>query len=167
MKKILISILLFSSINIVSAQNVGIGTTTPQARLHVTDSSVVFSAAGLAMPSPGNPPIQGFGRRMMWYADKAAFRAGFINGVQWDKDSIGNYSFASGLNSKAIGLVSTALGNQTSASGNFSVAMGDYTTASGDNSTAMGQGAIASNVRATAMGQNTKASGYASTAMVP
>ena len=165
MKKILIFILLFSSINIVSAQNVGIGTTTPQARLHVTDSSVVFSAAGTAMPSPGNPPIQGFGRRMMWYADKAAFRAGFINGVQWDKDSIGNYSFASGLNSKAIGLVSTAFGNQTSASGNFSVAMGDYTTASGDNSTAMGQGAIASNARSTAMGQNTKASGYASTAM--
>ena len=165
MKKILISILLFSSINIVSAQNVGIGTTTPQARLHVTDSSVVFSAVGSAMPSPGNPPIQGFGRRMMWYADKAAFRAGFINGVQWDKDSIGNYSFASGLNSKAIGLVSTALGNQTSASGNFSVAMGDYTTASGDNSTAMGQGAIASNARSTAMGQNTKASGFVSTAM--
>jgi Chaperone of endosialidase/Head domain of trimeric autotransporter adhesin len=147
------------------AQNVGIGTTTPVARLHVTDSSVLFSAPGGASFTPGNPSVSGQGRRLMWYADKAAFRVGFVNGSQWDKDSIGNYSFASGLNAKAKGLYAAAIGFQTSAAGNFSIAMGDLTTASGDNSTAMGQNTIASGVRATAMGQNTKASGFAATAM--
>ena len=67
------------------AQNVGIGTTQPKARLHVTDSSVVFSAIGLALANPRNPPISGDGRRMMWYADKGAFRVGYASGNSWDK----------------------------------------------------------------------------------
>ena len=51
------------------AQNVGIGTTSPQARLHITDSSVLFSAAG-DISLPGLPPLQGAIRRMMWYPGK-------------------------------------------------------------------------------------------------
>ena len=63
------------------AQNVGIGTNAPFARLHVTDSSVLFNAIGNVPNEHGNPPIDGPGRRMMWYADKAAFRAGYINNL--------------------------------------------------------------------------------------
>ena len=157
---------LFLLLNLQSiAQNVGIGTTTPLARLHVADSSVVFSAAGGASASPGNPPISGGGRRMMWYADKAAFRAGYVYDTNWEKDSIGNYSVAFGYNNRASGSYSTAMGVSTSASGSASTAMGDNTKASGNSSTAMGYLTNASGIYSTAMGRDTKASGDYSTAM--
>lgn len=72
MKKFTGMLMLFASLT-ANAQ-VGIGTTTPLARLHVTDSSVLFSVAGDIPTTPGNPPICGPGRRMMWYPDKSAFR---------------------------------------------------------------------------------------------
>src|SRR5215813_6122146 len=99
MKKIF-SLLLLTVIYLNSfSQNVGIGTTTPVARLHVADSSVVFTGA-LNPPSltNSNPPIQGAGSRFMWYPQKAALRAGTVNGGQWNKDSIGINSFATGFN---------------------------------------------------------------------
>ena len=49
----------------------GIGTITPKARLHVTDSNVLFSAADPLLAVPGNPPISGTGARMIWYPGKA------------------------------------------------------------------------------------------------
>src|SRR6185503_12527580 len=45
--------------------NLGVGTTTPLSRLHVVDSSILFSAAGNVLASPGNMPISGAGRRML------------------------------------------------------------------------------------------------------
>ena len=177
----------------ISAQNVGIGTTTPLARLHVIDSSVVFSALGPASASPGNPPISSGGRRMMWYSDKAAFRAGYVSSAEWDKDNIGEYSvelgnntlasgfasFAAGLSNNASGDGSIALGWQSTASGFASIAlgfnvsapayvstaMGYYTYASAEHSTAMGLSANASGPQSTAMGFSTTASGSTSTAM--
>ena len=162
-----------------NTRNVGIGIATPKARLHVADSSVAFSAAGVILGSPGAPPVSGLGRRMMWYADKAAFRVGSVSGNQWDKDSIGYYSFASGQSTTASGQISTALGfattasadystalgYTTSASGTLSTAMGNYTTASGYASTAMGEQTTASGSKSTSMGWLTTASGGASTAM--
>jgi Chaperone of endosialidase/Head domain of trimeric autotransporter adhesin len=145
--------------------NVGIGTGTPSARLHVTDSSVLFSAGGPPIATPGNPPIQGTGRRMMWYADKAAFRAGFAVGTDWDKINIGDYSFATGNSTIANGNGSTAMGNSATASGTWSTAMGSLTTASGTWSTAMGLATTASGERSTATGAQTTASGNGSTAM--
>jgi len=86
------------------AQNVGIGTTTPVARLHVADSNVVFMGP-LTIPASTtfNPPVQGAGARMMWYPQKAAFRVGIVEGAHWDKDSMGRYSFAVGFNTIAKG----------------------------------------------------------------
>ena len=154
-------ILAFATIAVKSnAQNVGIGTTTPKARLHVTDSSVLFSAEGVlpgGIPAP--PPAQGTGRRMMWYPQKAAFRAGLVSTSNWDKDSIGNISFATGANTKASGPVSFAAGQQTSATGLYSTSFGFNTLASGSYSTALGISNIASGVSTTAMGSGNKASG--------
>ena len=144
----------------------GIGTNYPAATLHVADSNVVFSAAGgIGATSPDTVPISGMGRRMMWYPRSAAFRVGYVDGTNWDKDSIGSYSFAVGNNTKAIGSSSTAMGFSTDARGFFSTATGSSTTASGYASTAMGFSTDAAGRSSTAMGEYSKASGYASTAM--
>ena len=178
---------LFSSLILVAAnaQNVGIGTKAPFARLHVTDSSVLFSAAGNIPATPHNTPISGAGRRMMWYPDKAAFRAGAVidaytnESTYWDAGNIGDYSFASGLDAEANGYgsismggfthssgpYSTAMGSLTTASGGNSTAIGFATTASGDNSTAIGNEATANSGNSLAMGSYTTASGNFSTAM--
>ena len=129
------------------AQNIGIGISNPSARLHVADSNVLFSANGDIPATPHNVPVSGSGRRLVWYPDKAAFRAGFVAGNNWNKDSIGNYSFASGRDIKARGIGATAFGEQSSAQGEASLATGFFSSATGDVSTAMG---------------NSTASGYAS-----
>ena len=148
------------------AQNVGVGTNAPKARLHVSDSSVVFTGGPDNLPvAAGNPPITGSGTRMMWYADKAAFRVGAVVGSNWDKDSIGDYSFASGNNTKAIGILSTSLGYGTTASGLYSTSIGIGTIASGEASTSMGYYTNASGRHATSMGRETNASGLYSTSM--
>ncbi|MCF8450877.1 MAG: hypothetical protein K9G49_13475, partial [Taibaiella sp.] len=134
--------------------NVGIGTTAPAAKLHVADSSVVFAANGETPTTAGNPAISGAGRRMMWYADKAAFRAGYVDGVQWDKDSVGDYSVAMGRKTKAKGTSAVALGENTEATG-------DYSFAAGQNSRASGQNAIALGSNANASGPNSLASSFA------
>jgi len=113
----------------------------------------------------GTIPASGAGIRMMWYPGKAAFRAGAINGLQWDNDSIGQYSTAVGCNTTASGKYSTALGYNTTAKGQYSTAMGELPTASGQTSTAMGYNTTASGEASTAIGYGTVASGYKSTAM--
>ncbi|MBL7727637.1 MAG: tail fiber domain-containing protein, partial [Dinghuibacter sp.] len=144
--------------------NTGIGTATPLARLHVTDSSVLFSAPGVD-GSNALPPVSGEGRRMMWYPPRAAFRTGYVAGANWDKDSIGSFSFAAGYNTKAKGTYGVAIGFLTSATGNFSTAMGAATIASGEAATTMGDLTVASGQGAIAMGRQTTASGQFSTSM--
>jgi Chaperone of endosialidase/Head domain of trimeric autotransporter adhesin len=144
---------------------IGINTTTPQAMLHVKDSSVLFSG-GLSLPgSPGNPPASGAGIRMMWYPGKAAFRAGMVDDNYWDAFRIGNYSFASGFNTVADGALSTAMGYRSFASGSTSFAVGYQTQATGSSSIAMGENSIASGNLTSAIGVGATALGNASTAI--
>ncbi len=98
-------------------------------------------------------------QKKMWYADKAAFRAGYINGNQWDKDNIGDWSVATGRLTIASGEASTAIGASTTASGLTSTAMGRLTTASGDYSTSMGKYTNATGYASIAIGDSTLASG--------
>ena len=153
--------------------NVGIGISSPLAKLHVKNGAVLFSG------TTGGTPTSGAGPRFMWIPVKAAFRAGGVTGNQWDTSNIGLCSFAMGYNTKAKGdystatgaytqakgTGSTAMGDSTNASGTDSTAMGFYTKANGWMSTAMGNSAIANGDYATAMGALTKADGEGSTAM--
>jgi len=151
--------------------NVGIGSENPTAQLHVQgmgdgEGNVLFE--GEIKTEPGNPPATGDGTRMMWYPDKAAFRAGRVTGTgaaNWNKDSIGNFSFAVGLNTRASGSNSVAMGQLSNASGNFSTAMNWNTTASGNQSVAMGNVTIASGNRSTAMGSHTSAPSFTEAAI--
>ncbi len=141
--------------------NVGIGTSSPTAKLHVKGGDgVLFEGY-----STGNIPAEGAGTRMMWYSGKSAFRAGSINGNQWDDINIGQYSTALGFNTTASGESTTAMGEETIASAKGATALGSQTTASGQFSTAMGSLTSASGNKSTAMGYSSEASGEASTAL--
>jgi len=116
----------------------------------------------------GTIPASGAGTRMMWYPGKAAFRVGTVNSYNpdfWDNDSIGEYSFASGIDARATGFASTAMGNGTSASHDGATALGGGAQALGHSSTAMGNGTIASGPASTAFGNGSIASGSTSTAL--
>lgn len=155
MKKLRVFLIGILACGNVCAQNVGIGTTTPAARLHVKDSSVLFSGGLWFLPNtPGDPSVEGSGTRMMWYADKAAFRVGAVSSTAWDKDSIGNYSFAAGLDVKAMATQSVSLGLNNRSAGWYSFTSGASNTALGVSSIAMGNNSVARNNGAVAMGYN-------------
>ncbi len=107
----------------------------------------------------GTIPATGSGSRLMWYPRKAAFRVGNVNGTQWDNVNIGNYSFASGIGTKASGTASTAMGNSTTAGAEYSTAMGYGSSASNSYATAIGSSVSASGFISTALGYYTLASG--------
>ncbi len=129
------------------------------------DSNLLYSATGNVPSTAGNIPVSGPGRRMMWYADKAAFRVGYVAGSNWDKDLIGKFSFASGYDTKASGDNSTAIGLMALANGVSSTAIGNMLTASGANSVAIGNSSLSSGAGSTAIGVNTTASGTNSIAI--
>ena len=78
------------------------------------------------------------GSWMIWYPKKSAFRAGAVNGTQWNDAFLGGYSAALGYNPTASGDSSIALGNTPTASGLASIAIGSKTKATGVNSMAIG-----------------------------
>jgi Chaperone of endosialidase/Head domain of trimeric autotransporter adhesin len=166
MKKAALVLTFFLSAQFLYAQYVGIGTTTPQALLHVADSSVLFTGPTTI---PGvtaiTPPVSGAGTRLMWYPQKAAFRAGNVDGIQWNKDSIGIASIATGQNTEAIGTASAAFGFETVAGGNYSLAAGNNTKAYGLYSFTMGNASIALANNSIAIGSQNIASGANSFAM--
>lgn len=83
-------------------------------------------------------PAEGAGTRMMWYPGKGAFRAGGINGTQWDDANIGTYSTALGENVRASGDNSLAAGNRATAANVGTIALGEDVTATGANSVVFG-----------------------------
>ena len=74
--------------------------------------------------------------RILWYPLKNAFLTGRI--LVESKDSVGENSFASGYESKAIGKYSQALGYKTTARGNYSTAIGYECVAHATNATSIG-----------------------------
>lgn len=96
----------------------------------------------------GSIPAEGAGTRMMWYPEKAAFRAGTMDGIYVD----------SAWDDVNIGIASTAFGLQTWASGNYSFATGIESSATGYGAFAGGQ-SYAGTDFATALGCGSSAGG--------
>lgn len=86
----------------------------------------------------GGIPAEGAGTRMMWYPEKASFRAGHVTGAFWDDANTGYYSFAAGEDVRASGDNAIALGARCLASGASTFAVGEQNTASGSASVALG-----------------------------
>ncbi|NNE25878.1 MAG: hypothetical protein HKN09_03460 [Saprospiraceae bacterium] len=103
----------------------------------------------------------GNGDKLMFLPDLHAFRVGTVAtgaaSTYWNRDSIGLYSFASGLNTRAQGFGGTAMGRDTEAVGSYAFASGYFTNADGQYSTAMGFNTDALALGSTALGYSTDA----------
>jgi hypothetical protein len=102
------------------------------------DAGALFGGVYDGDVSGTNIPAEGAGTRMMWYARKAAFRAGGINGTQWDAANIGEYSVAIGQDVRASAANAVAFGLRSTAAQVSSFAVGEDNTASGAASVAFG-----------------------------
>lgn len=128
--------------------NVGI---SPKTELHVGNGNrVLFGLDTL-----------GSGDKLMFLPDLHAFRVGTVAtgaaSTYWNRDSIGLYSFASGLNTRAQGYGATAMGRDTEATNSYAFASGFFSNADGQYSTAMGFNTDAFALGSTALGYNTDA----------
>ncbi len=151
-----------NAVTVLKDGKVGIGTAYPKGELEVFgNDGVIFGGAY------GSGTSINFLERpvMMWYPKKAAFRAGYQKGTNWDDANIGNYSVAMGRDTKSSGWASISLGDESEAIGDHSVAIGNNTLASGNYSCALGDQTTSSGYASTSMGYNTSAEGSYSTAL--
>lgn len=173
-------------------RKVGIGTSNATARLFVKDSSVLFEGpADIFAIQGAYTPIETQGTRMLWFAQKGAFRVGTVSGSEWAGANIGLNSVVVGKNSAAsaedaivfgndcfapwegalamgkssiaASTVAVAIGDSCIAQGTASTAMGKSSTTTGNFSVAIGYNADAFGIKSTAFGTNTLAYGESST----
>ncbi len=141
------------------SKNVGIGTSTPSTKFDIEltgDQGVIIAGTYNAS---GVVSDYGAGTRFTFFPSKSAFRAGTVEGTQWDNANTGDYSAAFGLNSTASGDYSVAFGRNATASGNYSFAAGYNTTATGAYGVALGYSSSAGGVASLAIGTNNSAVG--------
>lgn len=117
-----------------------------QSRFRVNiDGGALFGGSYDGGTNSGGVAAEGAGTRMLWYPQKAAFRAGHINGTQWDDANIGYFTVAIGQEVRASGDGGTAFGVRSTAAGSSTFAVGEDNTASGAASVALGYHAHTSN----------------------
>jgi len=152
---------------VVQNGKVGIGTASPEFKLSLDNDGGIIAKGTFG--SGADLTTTGAGTRMIWYPQKAAFRAGILDiGVTsdyWDNGNIGLYSFAAGRGVKSSNLGSAALGMFTQATGAGSIAMGYTSKALASWSVAMGTGSEASGFASFAVGDHVKALGIHAVAM--
>ncbi|WP_298423457.1 hypothetical protein [uncultured Kordia sp.] len=83
--------------------------------------------------------------RLFFDKTKVAFRAGAVDGTQWNDANRGLYSFAGGRNNTANGVASTAFGVNNQVAGSNALVLGSQNTVNGSNSLVAGSGNISSN----------------------
>jgi trimeric autotransporter adhesin len=136
--------------------HLGLNTTNPSMMLHVHEGGLLVTATG---GSPTTPNL-GAGTRLIWLPEKGAFRAGSIAGPDWDPASVGDNSWAGGLNSMASGDFSFAMGQTNNATGIASVALGRLNTTTGLGSAALGLANVCTNEGAIALGDGNVVGGH-------
>jgi hypothetical protein len=127
-------------INTNSTGNVGIGTTSPEFKLTLDNDGGIIAKG--TYNSGNDLAVSGLGTRLIWYPKKAAFRAGYVYGTQWDNANIGTYSTAMGFATTASGYCSTAMGYCTTASSYCSTAIGRGNVGGGNANTWVGSDPI-------------------------
>jgi|GEM_PF-3248010 len=100
--------------------------------------------------------------RVTFDKSKGSFRAGTVDGTQWDEANRGLQSAAFGSNTKAEGASSFATGNESSASGVDAVAMGFTNTSSGNRSFSAGNSNMASGNGSISIGTQNMSTGTSS-----
>jgi hypothetical protein len=131
-------------------------------RFRVDNSGGVVAIGELGI---GIIPSVNAGVRMMWHPFKAAFRAGGVDGSQWDEAGTGFYSVALGTNTVASALGSFAVGDRAQASAINAISMGNLTSASGAAAIAVGASSTASGFASVTMGFSNRALGDGSVAI--
>ncbi|MEG1910069.1 MAG: hypothetical protein RR190_03770, partial [Bacteroidales bacterium] len=105
---------------------VAIGTSQAKAKLHLENGNMLIKNGSFTSTSTleanAVEPYSGAGIRMMWHGKKAAFRAGGVEGLQWDGTKLGLYSTAFGKNSIAEDYAFAA--GLESQAGKHSIALG-------------------------------------------
>jgi hypothetical protein len=133
---------------------VGVGTTIPNALFHVnTTADNHFLVTGELNTSTSIQNL-GAGNRMVFFPVNASFRAGYVNGVQWNDVNTGDYSAAFGYNNIAIGANSFAAGSTNTAGGSTSVSFGTSNISSGARSFTMGISNTAGGDNSVAFGES-------------
>ncbi|MFP4846550.1 tail fiber domain-containing protein [Winogradskyella sp. PE311] len=155
-------------------ENIGINISNPKTKFHMSPEAFLI----------GNDTI-GSGDKLMWLPKLHAFRVGTLSDIgtdglpnpYWNNETyydyfheeemnyIGEYSFASGRNTRAQGFGATAMGRDTEATNSYAMATGYFTNADGQFSTAMGFNTDATGRATTALGYSTDANAAYSTAI--
>ncbi len=122
---------------------VGIGTSTPQAPLHLVSTTTTEPVLILG----NSTNIAGAKAISIGYGAEAIGTSSVALGADTDADgenavAIGKDSIAKGLNSTAIGKTATSRGDYSVSLGNFVNASNTYAIAIGNNQTVTGEGAI-------------------------
>jgi hypothetical protein len=152
---------------LVNAQNVGIGTNTPTAGLHIVhDNGVVAKgtiSTGAVIDETGE------GSRFIFNSRKGAIRGGYISPSAqdyWNNVNTGSYSVGLGRDAKASGFGSVAIGDKVSALGTNATAIGYSCAAEGSYSIAFsGVSCYAKAQFSVAIGNEVNANTYGSFAL--
>ncbi len=128
---------------------IGVGTHYPKTNLHVSGN------AGFLVEGEFDDTevwsVTGNGTRLFFFPGRSVFRAGRVEGSQWDNENLGDYSVAFGFNNTASGDFSfIGGGDRNIASGNYASipggynnrAFGDYSFAAGYEANALHDGSF-------------------------
>ncbi|MFT3678715.1 MAG: hypothetical protein QM791_00495 [Ferruginibacter sp.] len=100
----------------------------------------------------------------VYIPSKVAVRGGAAAN-EWNRDSVGMFSFGYGRAVKGSGFAAVAMGDRSVASGLTAVAIGEKALATGDNSTAIGYFVTSNSTNAVTVGSNSHATGINSMAL--